>query len=233
MAGNPVHDEALRVAKMVGCDMIVNVTLDSDYRLTGIFVGDMEGAHEAAVEKLISYAAIPVNKKYDLVVTHAGFVGINHYQAAKGAVIAASMIKPNGICVLAASHPDADPIGGSNYQAMLKLLGESGQERYLDMILSPDWKFVPEQWEAQMWTRLFRLTPVENLIYCTLDISETDFRWLPGTDARILGGTPTSLAHLTENAITHSVEKLQRILGRDPDIAILPDGPYGIPLTQG
>ncbi|MBN2244522.1 MAG: DUF2088 domain-containing protein, partial [Candidatus Aminicenantes bacterium] len=33
---NPVHEEALNVARMAGCDMIVNVTLDPEYNLTGV-----------------------------------------------------------------------------------------------------------------------------------------------------------------------------------------------------
>jgi len=89
--GNPVHEEALRVAKMVGCDMIVNVTLDSQYRLTGVFAGDMEKAHIKAVKKLNQYAFIQVNKKYDLVISHSGYVGVNHYQAAKAGVMCSSL----------------------------------------------------------------------------------------------------------------------------------------------
>jgi hypothetical protein len=230
--GNPVHEEALTVAKMAGCDMIVNVTLDSEYRLTGVFVGDMETAHREAVKMLISYAAIPVKNRYDLVVTHAGFAGINHYQAAKGALIAASLIKPNGVCILAASHPDRDPIGRSNYKAMMKLLGKQGSQKFLETIMDSSWTFVPDQWEAQMWTRLFTLIPPENLIYCTLDIQEEDFSWLPGTDARTLAPLAETLPMLVDISLSKTIEGLRSSLRREPQIAVLPDGPYGIPLSQ-
>ncbi|NIM90859.1 MAG: nickel-dependent lactate racemase [Candidatus Aminicenantes bacterium] len=233
LEGNPVHEEALRVAKMAGCDMNVNVTLDSDYRLTGIFAGDLEKAHLAAVEKLRSYVAIPAQKKYDLVLTHTGYVGVNHYQAAKAAVVAAPLIKSQGICLLAAHHTDPDPIGGSNYKKMMRRLGELGTDKFIDMILDPSWTFVPEQWEAQMWTRLFRRIPPENLIYCSLEIPREAFSWLPETDARSLVKGAKKLPGLVESSLGIALKKLRSSLPREPRVAFLPDGPYGIPVLEG
>jgi nickel-dependent lactate racemase len=232
LAGNPVHEEALKVAKMAGCDMIVNVTLDSDFGLTGVFAGDLEKAHLEAFEKLHSYAGIPFQKKYDLVITHAGYVGVNHYQAAKGALVCAPLVKKQGLCILAALHTDRDPIGRENYKKMLRLLGEAGAEKFIQMILDPDWTFVPEQWEAQMWTRLFEKTSPENLLYCSLEIPEEDFSWIPGTNTQALVGKTKSLPRLVDKSIAWAVGTLQARLNRPPEIAVLPDGPYGIPIQS-
>jgi nickel-dependent lactate racemase len=229
---NPVHDEALEVARIAGCDMIVNVTLDSSYRLTGIYVGDLEHAHQEAVHKLKTYASIPVQHTYDLVITHCGFVGINHYQAAKGALVCVPIVKPGGTCILAGSHPDTDPIGSENYQAMMKLLAEIGPQRYLEAILNAAWKFVPDQWEAQMWTRLLQIIPQENLIYCTFDIPSQDFNWLPGTDARALAPQAQDLAALINSTVAWVVSRFTEDAGHPPSIAVLPDGPYGIPMLH-
>lgn len=232
LEGNPVHEEALQVAKMAGCDFIVNATLDSDYKITGVFAGNMESAHLAAVEKLHSYASIPVERKYDLVIGHAGFVGVNHYQAAKGALVCVPLLKDNGICLLAAYHTDPDPIGGPNYKKMLRLLTELGEKKFMDVILDPSWAFVPEQWEAQMWARLFRKTSPSNLVYCSLEIPEEAYNWVPGTDARTLIPKETSLQALLEKSIQWAVKTLRLRLGREPEIAFLPDGPYGIPMEK-
>ena len=232
LEGNPVHEEALRVAKMAGCEMIVNVTLDSNYQLTGIFAGDMENAHLASVEKLRSYAAIPVEKKYDIVIGHTGYVGVNHYQAAKGAPTCLPLLKKNGICLLAACHTDSDPIGGVNYKRMLRLLGRLGPERFVDSILSPSWTFVPEQWEAQMWARLFKKIPPSNLIYCSLEIPEDSFSWIPGQDARATVAGAASLQELVEKSLAWAVESLRFQSGQEPQIALLLDGPYGIPFAK-
>lgn len=232
LEGNPVHEEALDVARMGGCDFIVNVTLDAAYRLTGVFCGDLDKAHRAAVNMLKTYAAIPSKSRYDLVISQTGYAGINHYQAAKAALVCASLLEREGICILAASHPDTDPIGGDNYKKMMRLLGELGSESFLDTILDPSWTFVPEQWEAQMWTRLFKISPPENLYYCSLEIPEADFDWLPGSDARSFAPGADSLTLLVKGALDRALPWLEKRLGRTPRIVALPDGPYGIPFLR-
>ncbi|GAI57332.1 unnamed protein product, partial [marine sediment metagenome] len=51
---------------------------------------------------------------------------------------------------------------------------ELGEKKFMEMILDPSWIFVPEQWEAQMWARLFKKIPPEDLIYCSLKESIVD-----------------------------------------------------------
>lgn len=232
LEGNPVHDEALRVAKMAGCDMIVNATLDSKYRLTGVFAGDLESAHLAAFEKLKSYAAIPVTKKFDLVIGHTGFVGVNHYQAAKGATACLPLFKQEGFCILSGYHTDPDPIGSTNYKKMIRLLGEKGSEKFIDAILSPEWSFVPDQWEAQMWAKVFQKIPMENLIYCSFDIPEESFSRIPGRNARTIIPEANDLQELVVQSIDWVYKKLSLSLGQEPLIAFLADGPYGIPFEE-
>lgn len=232
LENNPVHEEATRVAKLAGCDMVVNVTLDSDYRTTGIFTGRLEDTLLHAYKKIKSYAAIPVHKKYDIILTHAGFVGVNHYQAAKGAALCAPIIEDDGICILAAHHTDMDPIGGKNYKQMMRILGELGSREFCKKILDPTWTFVPEQWEAQMWTRLFKKTAPENLLYCTMDIPKDAFFWLPERDARTLAPEADSLQELVTKALNWAIDRKSEELGRVPKVAVLADGPYGIPLIE-
>ena len=49
LEGNPVHEENTAIARMAGCDFIVNVTLDKTRQITSIVAGDMEQAFEAGV----------------------------------------------------------------------------------------------------------------------------------------------------------------------------------------
>jgi hypothetical protein len=212
--------------------MVVNVTLDSRFELTGVFAGSLDTAHRAAFDKLRTYAAIPFRRKYDLVITHAGYVGINHYQAAKGALVCAPLVKNQSLCVLGANHADKDPIGSDNYKKMLKILDEAGPEKFVRKILDPSWSFVPDQWEAQMWTRLLGKISPQNLLYCCLEIPDRDFSWLPGTNARTITGENENLQELMNRTIAWAVNELRGILGHDPNTVVLPDGPYGIPLKK-
>jgi hypothetical protein len=166
------------------------------------------------------------------VITHTGFVGINHYQAAKGALVCAPLLKEEGVCILGAHHTDKDPIGGENYKRMIKLLNELGTDNFIRSIMAPSWTFVPEQWEAQMWTRLFKKIPLKNLLYCCLDIPNQDFSWIPGENARAIVPKTESLQDLMNRTIAWALNRQKQRLGRIPRVAVLPDGPYGIPHSE-
>ena len=49
LEGNPVHEENTRIAKMAGCDFIVNVCLDGARRVTWVGAGDMVEAWQQGV----------------------------------------------------------------------------------------------------------------------------------------------------------------------------------------
>ena len=53
--GNPCHQEALEISKKAGADYILNVTLDQNFKITGVFAGDLEGAHKQALKQIKKY----------------------------------------------------------------------------------------------------------------------------------------------------------------------------------
>ncbi|MCJ7651928.1 MAG: hypothetical protein MUP85_25295, partial [Candidatus Lokiarchaeota archaeon] len=53
------------------------------------------------------------------------------------------------------------------------------------MILSPDWTFIPDQWQVQMWARLFSKIPPENFIYYSPRLSVNHYKIIPGVDGNI------------------------------------------------
>lgn len=239
LEGNPCHEEALEVAKKAGVDYIVNATLDHEFNLTGVFAGELEAAHQQAVERIKEYVAIPLEREYDIIVTHAGFAGINHYQAAKVGVVSIPAIKKGGRLIIVANTTDQDQIGSPTYRATLHLLKLIGPENYNRILLSPDWTFIPDQWQVQMWARLFAKIPLHNLIYYSPPMSAADYRILPCRDGNLYlpmekryHGNFSTIPEVVEAAVAEEVKRIKITEQREATIAYLADGPYGVPVKE-
>ncbi|UCF15192.1 MAG: nickel-dependent lactate racemase [Phycisphaerales bacterium] len=229
--GNPCHEEALRIAKMAGVDFTVNVTIDNNKEITGVFAGELEKAHLAAVEHLRSYAAIPVAKSYDVVITQAGDVGVNHYQCVKAVFEASRVAKPDGKVILLGDLTDPDPVGNPNYKEMLRLAIRLGPEDYLQKILAPDWAFVPDQWEVQMWAKAYRrLAGPKEIYICAPQLEDCPADSLPETNVaaqnkRLPG---ESNADFARRILQQTIDRLTRGTG-EKETLVLPEGPYAVP----
>ncbi len=228
LEGNPCHEEALEAARAAGADFIVNATLDRRFRLTGVFSGHLELAHARAVEFLRKSAVIPVKERYDVVLTHGGFVGINHYQTAKAAVTAARVVKPGGYVILAADNTETERVGSAGYRKALRVLKERGSAGFDRLIVSPEWEFVQDQWQVQMWNRLFRVIPQEHFFYYSPQFTREDYDACPG---RPLAEIADCAGKTPRQALAAGLAALRsfRQEPRADSAAFLPDGPNGVP----
>ena len=236
--GNPCHEEALAVAKSVGVDFAITVTLDKDMRMTGLFAGDLEKVLEMAVEKIKTYVAIPVDEEFDIVLTHGGYVGRDHYQTAKAAVGVIPAVKEKGIVIIAADNRDREPIGGPEYKTLSHLLKLQGPDGYVEVLKSPSWKFTKDQWEPEVWGRVLRKVGEEGMIYCTSDIPEPVFSMLPGVsgyDFLTPAGKKKSRAkkvqEMVQNAVFYFYQSA-RERSISPRVAFVREGPYGVPVKN-
>ncbi len=232
---NPCHEEAMEVAKTVGVDFIVNVNLDKDLRLTQIFTGDLVQAHMKAYEMIKGYAEITVDKEFDIVLTHGGYVGRDHYQTAKAGVGALPIVKQGGIIIIAANNRDPlKPIGSIEYKTLIHLLKIQGPDRYLELIQSPHWQFTKDQWEPEVWGKVVRRVGEEGLIYCTMEIPREDHCLLPGVcGLDLLKGkrkTPTveKAQEMVQNGVLLAISRY-REKGIEPSMAFIREGPYAVP----
>lgn len=232
--GNPCHEEALRIARMAGVDFIVNVTIDNKRQITGVFAGELEQAHLAAVEHLRSYVAIPVSKLYDVVIIPAGDVGVNHYQCVKAVFEAARVAKRDGKVILLGNLTDPDPIGNPNYKDMLRLAIRLGPDGFLQRILDPDWIFVPDQWEVQMWSKAYRrLAGPKEIFICAPQLEDCPQGLLPETNVAAQNKRlpAESNADYARRILQQTIDLL--IDGAaDKETLVLPDGPYAVPQLQ-
>jgi hypothetical protein len=168
-------------------------------------------------------------------------VGINHYQNAKAACNALPAVRAKGFVILAACERDSDLVGPLTYRTLLHLLKLQGWERYLKMLLAPDWKFTRDQWEPQMWGKVLAKIGEEGLIYCSARLPPREARIIPGrlgwefVDAppAAPGADDAPLARaMVQNAVIACVHDA-RWGGKAPSFAFVKEGPYVIPLPAG
>jgi len=236
--GNPCHEAALDVARMAPPDFILNVTARVDGQVAGVFAGDMEKAHLAAFEHLLSFAGIPLDQRYDVVVTHAGLVGINFYQSEKAASAAARAARPQGYIVVVADTVDANPVGTLSYRRLLSMLVEVGREEFLRRIMADDWEFQHDQWGVQGWSKFLAKIPRDHLFFYSPQMPLDEYPQLICRDPRpILEGLEVSdpgvtVAHFVSAAVAEACRLSEAETGRPASVAYLADGPYGIPLAE-
>jgi len=234
LGGNPCHEEALEVAEIVGVDFIVNVNLDRDLRLTQIFTGDLVKAHMRAYEMIKEYAEVSIDREFDIVLTHGGYVGRDHYQTAKAGAGALPAVKEGGIIIIAANNRDPlEPIGSPEYKTLIHLLKIQGPDRYLGLLQSPHWQFTKDQWEPEVWGKVIRKVGEKGLIYCTTEISREDHCLLPGAcGLDLLKGkrkspTPERAQEMVQNAVFLAISRYQE-MGIEPSMAFIREGPYTV-----
>ncbi len=238
LENNPVHEESLAVAKLAGVDFIVNVTLNHSFEVTGVFSGDLEKAHLAAVEKIRDVVEVPVPEKADIVLTNAGFVGINHYQFAKCGVASLGALKKDGYLVAIGNATDkGHVIGSANYRVTLALLHLLGSKDFVKLLVSPDWVFLPEQWQVQQWAKVFDRIPQDHYYEYAPQITHGYYQLQPGVEIRSLfdKGTDESDKGIYQVAIDKALEDISKKSGKkieDMSIIYIAEGPYEIPRSQ-
>ena len=106
--GNPISEEMVEAAKLVGVDFLVDVVQNSTGEIAKVVVGEPEAAHAAARRFWDEHCIVPVREKADLVIASAGGhpKDIDLYQAYKAQYTAARAVRDGGIVYLLAACPD-------------------------------------------------------------------------------------------------------------------------------
>jgi nickel-dependent lactate racemase len=117
--GNPVFEQMQAVVDMCPPHFLLNVTLDPQRRLTGVFAGDLAPAHAAAILQAERQYRAPISEPYDVVVvTNMGYpADTTLYQSVKGMSVAAEAVRDGGAIVLVAGCEEG--IGSEDYAGLL------------------------------------------------------------------------------------------------------------------
>src|SRR3989454_429157 len=152
--GNPLWEEVRGIALRVGPSFLFNVTLNEQRQITGVFAGDLLGAHKVGCEFVRHSAMQKVKSPFDIVVTtNSGYpLDLNLYQGVKGMSAGARILKPGGLLILACECREGVP---ANSPLDKLLRGAGSPEEILTMLANAG--FVrPEQWQAQIQALLQR-----------------------------------------------------------------------------
>lgn len=210
--GNPIWEEIQEVAQQAGRLFLVNVTLNREKQITGVFAGDLRQAHAAGCEFVRRSAMVAVPQPFDIVITtNSGYpLDLNLYQAVKGMSAAAQVVRPGGAIIIAASCWDGIPDHG----LYGKLLREAASpQQLLERISAPGF-LEQDQWEAQIQAQI-QLK------------AEVYVRSHNLTDEQI-----TAALLRPCHRIEDTLEELLRRYGRRARICVLPEGPQTIPYVQ-
>jgi nickel-dependent lactate racemase len=203
--GNPIWEEIREIALRVGKSFLVNVTLNEQRAITGVFAGDLLGAHKTGFEFVRRSAMQKVKAPFDVVVTtNSGYpLDMNLYQGVKGMSAAARIVQEGGTIILACECREGVPAGSP----LDKLLRSANSSAEILTMLTNAGFVRAEQWQAQIQALIQRHAEV--LVYSSL--SDEIIR----------------AAHLTPcHDIIAAVKERAKAGAR---IAVLPQGPLTIP----
>lgn len=206
--GNPIWEDMRDIALRAGPSFLLNVSLNEQRQITGVFAGDLLAAHKVGCEFVRKSAMQRFDAPFDVVITtNSGYpLDQNLYQGVKGMSAGARVIKPGGTLILACECREGVP-SGSELDHILR--SASSPEAILALLATPGF-LRAEQWQAQIQALIQRKARV--LLYSSL----------PDEAVRA--------AHLTPcRDISSAVKELLANRSNGTRIAVLPQGPLTIP----
>jgi nickel-dependent lactate racemase len=209
--GNPVHEENTWIARRAGCDFILNVVLNEARRPLKIVGGEMEAAFHEGVDTVRELARVTVPEPQDIVVTSAAGYPLDttFYQAIKGMVAAAPIVKPGGTIIIAASLSEG--LGSPEFQRVLD------ENRNLDEFLAKiqaDY-FVMDQWQLEEMAKAVRRAKIRVVT--------------EGLPAAVLNRYFVTAHGTFDDAFAAAVSDH----GLQATVAVVPKGPYVVAEVEG
>ncbi|MFH0981174.1 MAG: nickel-dependent lactate racemase [Planctomycetota bacterium] len=204
MEGNILHEELTEITRRAGMDFMVNVTLDRQRRITGVFAGDFEAAWTAGCAFARRAVRDTVPRPCDIVVASCGGFpqDCTYYQSAKGFTGAMHVAKPGGTIIMLSACDEG--FGGAHFRELCRTV--PSPEHFIQHFVKGERREL-DQWAVHNFTRALR----------KCDGFLVD-RGLSAEERAIM--LPRS-APSFEAALEAAFAKH----GRDARIAVIPDGP--------
>ncbi len=212
LTGNPLHEEQLQIVRMLGEIHALNTVIDEDRDLVHVTFGEIIASHLAAVDFVQHATRIPVGRKFKTIVTSsAGYpLDKTYYQTIKGMVTPLDILEPGGTLIIASQCSEG--FGSAEFREAQARLVALGPERFLATLTAKSLAEIDE-WQTEMQLKPMRLGRVQ--------------LYTEGLDAEERRITGVELVASLEAAIARSVAD-----SGDPAVAVIPEGPYVVPVHQ-
>jgi nickel-dependent lactate racemase len=210
--GNPLWEEVREAAAMVRPTFLLNVALNRDKQITGVFAGDFEEAHGRGCAFVKETAMVRVQEPFDIVITsNSGYpLDLNLYQSVKGMSAAAQVVREGGSIIVAADCWDGIP-GHGEYERLL--LGAESLESLLETVRAPGFQR-QDMWQVHIQALICQQADV---YFYSHNLSDAQIKGALLRPCRDIGAT---------------VAELLREYGPGATICVLPEGPQTIPYVS-
>jgi nickel-dependent lactate racemase len=205
--GNPVWEDMLEAARIVGLDMKIDTVLNSQTEVYKVFAGDVEAEQKEAVEALLEIYGVTVPRLADVTITSGYPLEIDLIQSGKAILLADAVTKPGGTIILISACSDgAGPM-------MYETLSEKPKsEQVIEWIAEGK----ASTTGGPMASRLRSLLKAKTLLVVT-----------DGLTAQQLQDMDMEHAASVEEAIRRVSAKYKR-----PDVIVLPVGSSTFPYVE-
>jgi len=209
LEGNPFHEYVIRVTELVGADFVLNVVINKERQIAGVFAGHYDHAHLAGCQMVYDHSVVRLEEPVDMVITSGGGYPLDatFYQVSKALICAKDILRRGGTIVVACECREG--LGSPEFCGIIHSVC-SPQEFFAGYCYPKD--LVIDQWCAQN-------------IYQALDHAGKIFIYSPG------------LAHdALRNTGAIRIENIQQtvndLLNAHPKTVAVPDGPYVVGVVQ-
>src|SRR4051812_21330650 len=208
--GNPLHEEQLEIVRMVGEVYAVNTVIDDDRDLVHVNFGEVIASHLATVGFVSDTIRVPVGRRFKTILTSAAGHPLDktYYQTVKGMVTPLDILEPGGTLIVASACSEG--FGSLEFRDAQERLCALGVDAFLATLVPKQFADIDE-WQTQMQVKSMRAGRV--MLYTTG----------LGNDDRAL----TGVDHVA--SIEEVVAEALAAAG-DNDLAVIPEGPYVVPV---
>lgn len=201
--GNPFHEYGLRVSELAGVDFILNVIINKERNITGVFAGHYNQAHLAGCEMVQQHSLVQLDQAVDMVITSGGGYPLDatFYQISKALICAKDILKEGGTIVVACECNEG--LGNPEFCSIMRSV--SGPQEFFERYGDPK-NFVIDQWGAQS-------------IYQALNHAGRVYIYSHGL-------SHDDLQKIGAFKVKNIEETVNELLSENENVVAVPDGPY-------